>query len=146
MPGIRIAAKCRANSPQLVRRDRRADATAADQNSNLSRAVLYGFANLFRVVRIIVGNGAVVSAEVGDFMPGASQFINHSLVKRVTTMISADGNPHSLPQNPCNQWPNNARACVNTLSTLNPKLVNATSPGADAPNRSKQITAPLAPT
>src|SRR5689334_9106119 len=39
-----------------------------------------------------------------------------------------------------------ARACFKTLSTLNPSSRIATSPGADAPNRSRHITSPDGPT
>src|ERR1051326_7575321 len=39
-----------------------------------------------------------------------------------------------------------ARACFKTLSTLNPSSRIATSPGADAPNRSRHTTSPDDPT
>src|ERR1043165_6035851 len=135
MRGIRVAAERRAHAAYLVRRDRRADATAADQNPNLSRAALHGFTNLLRIVRIIVGNRTVVSAEIGDLVAGVSQLIDHAFVERIPTMICANRNSH-----------NNARACCSTLSILKPSSRSATSPGADPPNRSRQIIAPPAPT
>src|SRR5688572_31412860 len=76
MRRIRIAAKRRANAAQLVRRDRRAYTTPTDQHADLRRTVLHGFANQFCVIRIIVRNRAVVSAEVNHFMAGASQFLD----------------------------------------------------------------------
>src|SRR5207237_9161370 len=40
----------------------------------------------------------------------------------------------------------NARACFKTFSTLNPRFLSATSPGAEAPKRLRQITSPFGPT
>src|SRR5687767_14132240 len=55
----------------------------------------------------------------------------------------AGNSPHRFQTS---SLPNNASACSSTLSTLNPKFLSATSPGADAPKRSKQITSPASPT
>src|SRR5438552_3159098 len=41
---------------------------------------------------------------------------------------------------------NNPRACFITFSTLNPNSRSAMSPGAEAPNRFRQITSPVDPT
>ena len=93
-PGIRIAAKRRADAAQFVRRHRRAHTAAADQNPDLRRAGLHGFANQFCVIRIIVCNGAVVSAEVDDLVSAVPQFINHPLIERVPGMICSNSNSH----------------------------------------------------
>src|SRR5215213_553526 len=138
MRGISVAAECGADAVEFVGCDSGTDTAPANQQSNLSVAVLDGVANLFRVVRIIVGNGAVVSAEVDQIITGAAQFFDDPLVERVTSMIRGNRYSH-------NSY-NNARACFKTLSTLNPSSRNATSPGADAPNRSRHTTSPDDPT
>src|ERR1043165_2387128 len=94
MRGVRVATERRANTAQFVRRYRRADTTTADQDPDLSRAALHGLADLFRVVRIIVRDRAVVSAEVSDLVARMSQFIYHSFIERVSTMICANRYPH----------------------------------------------------
>ena len=68
MCGVSVAAKRRANAAEFVRRNGSADTTAANQYPDLSGAVLHGLTNLFCVVRIIVRNGTVVSAEVDQLM------------------------------------------------------------------------------
>src|ERR1051325_3005213 len=100
MRRIRIAAKRGANPEQLISRDCGADTTAANQYSDLRGACLHRFANLFRVVRIIVGNGTVVSAEVDQLMDLA-QFFNDPLVEGISSMIRSDSYSHLVnPANP----------------------------------------------
>src|ERR1051325_2425834 len=89
MRRIRIAAKRGANPEQLISRDCGADTTAANQYSDLRGACLHRFANLFRVVRIIVGNGTVVSTEVDQLMDLA-QFLNNALIEREPSMIRSN--------------------------------------------------------
>ena len=52
--------------------DRGADTATANQYSDLSGAVLHGFAHLFGVVGIIVRNRAVVRAEVNQIVASAA--------------------------------------------------------------------------
>jgi hypothetical protein len=98
MRGIRVATKRRANAAEFVRCDRSANTTAAHQNADLRGAPLHRFADLFCVIGIIVGYRAVVSAKVDDFVAGAAQFFDHSLIERVSTVICADCNPHLFSQ------------------------------------------------
>ena len=98
-PGIGIAAKRRAYAAQFVCRHRSTDTAAANQNADLDSARLHGFAYLFCVIRIVVGNGAVVSAEIDDLIAGLTQLINYPLVERVPGMICSNSNSHLTKAN-----------------------------------------------
>ena len=94
MRGIGVAAQRGTNATQLVSSNCGADTATADQQPNLRRTILDCFTNLFCVVRIIVRNGTIVSAEIDELMTGAAQFIDHPLVERKTPMIGADCETH----------------------------------------------------
>ena len=49
-----------------------ADTAAANQQANIYRTTLDRLTNLFCIVRIIVRQGAVVSAEVDELMTGVA--------------------------------------------------------------------------
>jgi len=94
MRGVSITAKRSANAVDLIRRDRRSHTAAADQNPDVGRTGLHGFSNRLGVVRIIVGNGSVVSAEIRDLVSGRPQFFHDPFVERIPTMICTYRNPH----------------------------------------------------
>src|SRR6185369_5225067 len=93
MRGIRVAAKRRTNAVEFVCGDGSPYATSAHEYSELG-AILHRLADLFRVVWIIVRNGAVVRAEVDQIVAGVAQLFNNPFVKRITTMICSDCNTH----------------------------------------------------
>jgi len=94
--GVSVAAECRADAVKISSGHCRTDTTPADEYPDFRGATLHRFTNLFCVVRIIVRNGAVVSAEVDQLMPLLLQFLDHSLIERVTTMIRANSDSHNL--------------------------------------------------
>ena len=100
MRGVSVTAKRRANAAQFIRRHRRANATATNKNPNLRGVRLHRFTHQLCVIRIVVRNGTVVSAEVSHLMPRLSQLFNDSQIERVTSMISTNCNPHKIRQNP----------------------------------------------
>src|SRR5689334_14918194 len=95
MRGIRVAAERGANAVEFVRSDGSADAAAADQDSDFSVAVLDCFADLLRVVRIVVGNGAIVRAEVDQLVPRLAQLFDHSFIEWIARMVCTDRYSHS---------------------------------------------------
>src|SRR6185369_5338188 len=137
MRRIGVTAECSPDAVEFVGGDSSTDATTTDEYSDLGGAVLHSFADLFCVVRIIVRNRAVVRAEVDQIVTSLAQLFNDPFVERITPMICSNRDSHLVIS---------ARACWRTLSRLNPRFFSATSPGADAPNRSKQITSPCGPT
>jgi len=96
MRGIRVAAERRANAVEFVSGNRRTNTTTADQYPNLRGATLHSFADLFRVIRIIVRNRTVVRAEIDQIVAGMTQFIDHSFIERIPTMICSDCNSHPV--------------------------------------------------
>src|SRR6185369_10924407 len=97
MRGIRVAAERRANTVEFVCGDGSPYATTAHEYSDLG-AILHRLADLFRVVRIIVRDGAVVRAEVDQIVAGAAQLFNDPFIERITTMICSDCYAHSRGQ------------------------------------------------
>src|SRR5689334_16555474 len=94
MRGISVAAECGANAVEFVGGNGSADAAAANQQADLGVAVLNGVADFHRVVRIIVGDRAVVSAEVDQLVARFAQFFDGPLVERITRMIRTDCYSH----------------------------------------------------
>src|ERR1041384_3824896 len=90
MRGVGVAAERGANAVKFVCSDSSADAAAANQHANFGVAVLNCVAHLDGVVRIIIRDGAVVSAEVDQLLGRLVQLFNDPLVERVTSMIRAD--------------------------------------------------------
>src|SRR5262245_5549844 len=68
MGGVMIVAQTRAHSRNLVGRDRRAHAAAANDDAAFRSSIADGHASGFGVVRIIHGVTTVVSAEVEHLM------------------------------------------------------------------------------
>src|SRR5690349_22494257 len=98
MRRIRVAAERRANAVEFVSSDSGAHATTADQDSDLSGAVLDSFADLFGVIRIIVRDRAIVRAEVDQIVTAMAQFFNHPFIEWIPRMICPNRNSH--PENP----------------------------------------------
>jgi hypothetical protein len=144
MGRISIPAESRPNAAEFVGRDRSSHAAAADQYPNLRRACLYCFSNLFCVIGII-DRSTVVSAEVDQIMAGFAQLRDNALIERVASMIRADCYLHRLLKL-FQDFSINERAWLKTLSMLKPNSLRATSPGAEPPKRSRQMTSPLGPT
>src|SRR5262245_17642995 len=94
MRGICVAAERRADAVEFVGGHRSTDTTTADQYSELGSAVLHGFADLFRVVRIIVRDRPVVCAEVDKIVTRVAELIDDPFIERITTMICSDRNTH----------------------------------------------------
>src|SRR5262245_30834350 len=101
MRGIGIAAECRANAVKFISSDSSANTATANQQTNFRIAILNGVTDFFGVVRIIVGNGAVVRAEVNQLVTRLAQLFDYSLVKRVPGMIRTNRNTHDYL---CNLW------------------------------------------
>src|ERR1700750_2452651 len=93
---IGVAAERRANAVEFVRGDRSTDTTTADQYSDLRGAILHSFADLFRVIRIIVRNRAVVRAEVDQIVTRVAQLINDPFIERITAMVCSDCYSHPV--------------------------------------------------
>src|SRR5215217_7689257 len=94
MCGIRVTAERRTDAVEFVCGHRRTDTTPADQYTDLSGAVLHGFADLFRVVRIIVRDRTVVRAEIRYLMTRFRELCDYPFVERITTMICSNCNSH----------------------------------------------------
>src|SRR5829696_3445453 len=94
MGGIGVAAQRCANAVEFVGGDGGPDTATTDQYSDFRGAVLHSFADLFCVVGIIVGNRAVVRAEVRYLMTCFRELCDYPFVERITTMICSDCYAH----------------------------------------------------
>src|ERR1044072_7157661 len=121
MCGIRVAAEGSADAVEFISGNSSADPTTANQYSDLSGAILHRLADLFRVVRIIVRNRAVVRAEVDHIVPRLTQLLDDPFIERVTTMICSDCNTHKqlLPQRSTKRSFNFVIFCASLWLTLN---------------------------
>src|ERR1051325_9639814 len=94
MRGIGVTAQRRANADQFVSGYGSTDTAATNKYSDLCRAVLNGFTDFFGVIGIIVWNGAVVRAEIDEFMTSSAQLFDYALVKGKPSVIRSDGYLH----------------------------------------------------
>src|SRR5690348_11026913 len=136
--GVRVVAQPGPDAGQLVGRDRRADAAAADEHAALRAALGHGVSHRRGDIGIVHRGGAV-SAEVQDRVAERLKRGDQLLLEQVARVIGADGDSHRAGAS----W---ARAASTTWSTVKPNFFCSSLSGADAPKLTIPILAPVMPT
>jgi hypothetical protein len=98
MCGVSVTAEGSSYSVNLIGSDGSANATAADQDSDIYLGTLNRLSNCARVIRIVILDGTNVRAKVDYLVTSFAKLCDHPLVERVTCVISTDCNSHLKPK------------------------------------------------
>jgi hypothetical protein len=82
------------NAQELVRCDRRTDATSADEHSAIRAAFAHRASNVRREVGVVVTRFELERATVEDFMARGANRGDDGLLQRESTVISTDSDDH----------------------------------------------------
>src|SRR5438552_4864868 len=118
--GVGVVADRGADAGDLARRDRGADAGAADEHGSLRIARRHGLADLARLVRVVDADRVRVGAEVDDLVVG--ERLEHGGAQLDAAMVESHGHSHETRSS-------SAVARATTLSTLKPSFSSTVVPG-----------------